>query len=128
MYFTSVQGGVMPNAICKANYDWIIGTDSRFETYSGLTGVTKFGIAITNEGYSTVHGPTADISFVAQKLKDLKQISVVTKTDLIGEHYYDYNNILNTQFYKINNKFIYTKHPQWNLSAKKVDYTIPCNK
>lgn len=127
MYWSNVPSGAWPAGICTANYDWVIGTNNRYQTYSGLTGVTKFGIAITKTGFTSVHGSTADLEISLERLKNLKQISVITKTDLNNNIYYDYNNLLNTKFYKINNQFIYTQHPQWNAALKKIDYSIQCN-
>ena len=127
MYWTNTPSGAWPAGICTANYDWVIGTNNRYQTYGGLSGVTKFGIAITKTGFSSVHGSTANLKFSSQRLKDLKQVSVVTKTDLTNNIYYDYNNSLQTKFYKINNRFIYARHPQWNINSLKIDYTLQCN-
>lgn len=111
---------------CEAKYDWVIGTSSRYKTYNGLKGVTKFGIAKRNDlGWQTVHGSTAS-SDVIEFLKTLKKSKSVQNLNGKGEVFYEQTPKSNRSFWKINNIFIDSNHPQFNHTNNQLDNSLPC--
>jgi hypothetical protein len=52
---------------CEAKRDWVINTvGMRNEPYTGIKGVDKFGVVITNTDSGTVHGSTNSASVFSQ--------------------------------------------------------------
>lgn len=113
---------------CIPHYDWVVGTNLRYETYNGIKGVTKFGIAIGNKlTPMNVHGASASPSII-NYLRNLKNIKYSQYINSEGIIYYKQINLNNTSFWKINNQFIDANHPKFDLKIGKINHNIKCRK
>ncbi|VDH02635.1 hypothetical protein [Bergeyella zoohelcum] len=113
---------------CIAHYDWVIGTNLRYKTYSGIKGVTKFGIAINNNlDYQTVHGSSASPNII-DYIKVLKGTSYTQNLNSEGKMFYQQVPKSNIKFWKINHQFIDANHPKFDLKTGKINHNIKCRK
>ena len=112
----------------SSEYDWVTGTDHRYETYGGLKGVTKFGIAIYNKlNYQTVHGTTATTEYCIPILQDLKKVTVLQPNlNSVGETILFHSKTNTAKFYKLNDKFIISNHPQFDSKTGIINKNISC--
>jgi hypothetical protein len=112
---------------CEPEFDWVIGTDLRYQTYNGIRGARKFGIVINNNlDFGTVHGSSGNIQRVSPLLRDLKSVYTTQNINGQGQIYNSQSNTL-TKFFKINDKIILPNAPQWNIQTHTIDYSLPCN-
>lgn len=95
---------------CEPSFDWVIGTNIRWKTYSGISGVRKFGIITRNNlSLLTVHGSSANINdlFINKRLEELKGVTYTQNMDGNGKVYYSQSlNVKYNRFFKIGDKII----------------------
>jgi hypothetical protein len=114
MYFNCLSTNL--GYVTVEEYDKVTGTDFRYKTYSGLKGITKFGIAIENNLNSlNVHATTAWSQYFIPVLKDLKKATISQPNlNSLGETIFFHSKTDKTKFYKINDKFIISNHLQFD--------------
>lgn len=98
--------------------DWMVGNHR-------LTGTRKYGVVVGNYDYDTVHGRSKRADSVLWLAPDLKEVSVYSFFNQLGQIYYTQSDTTySTKFYSINNDMIAPNHPLWDDITKTIKKTL----